>query len=215
MTATPIDRAHAALMDRTYRRQRRIYDLTRAWYLLGRDHLIARLNPPRGGAVLEIACGTGRNLDLIGRRHPTVRLHGLDISQEMLASAGAKLRRRAWLARADACAFDARALFDEPGFDRVVLSYSLSMIPDWRAALAAAWAATAPGGELHLVDFGSQRRLPRWFRRGLRAWLARFHVSPRDDLAAEAARLAEAHGATCRWESLYRDYAQYAVIRRP
>lgn len=65
------------------------------------------------------------------------------------------------------------------------------------------------------MDFGSQRRLPRWFRRGLRAWLARFHVSPRDDLAAEAARLAEAHGATCRWESLYRDYAQYAVIRRP
>lgn len=54
MTATPIDRAHAALMDRTYRRQRRIYDLTRAWYLLGRDHLVARLDPPQGGAVLEI-----------------------------------------------------------------------------------------------------------------------------------------------------------------
>lgn len=49
---------HAALMDRTYRHQRRIYDATRAYFLLGRDHLIAQLAPPEGGRVLEIACGT-------------------------------------------------------------------------------------------------------------------------------------------------------------
>ena len=33
----------AALMDRMYRRQRHIYDLTRKFYLLGRDEVIARL----------------------------------------------------------------------------------------------------------------------------------------------------------------------------
>ena len=142
---TALDPDHAALMDGVYRHQRRVYDLTRAWYLLGRDRLIDGLAPPPGGSVLEIACGTGRNLDLIGRRHPHVRLHGLDISAQMLATARAKLRHRAWLARADACAFDPQALFDEPGVDRVFLSYSLSMIPDWRGALAAAHAATAPG----------------------------------------------------------------------
>lgn len=210
-----IDAGHAALMDRTYRRQRRIYDLTRAGFLLGRDRLIAELDPPAGGRVLEIACGTGRNLDLIGRRRPDVALRGLDISQEMLASARARLGGRARLVRADACAFESRALFGEPGFDRVVLSYSLSMIPDWRRALAAALAATAPGGELHLVDFGTQARLPGWFRGGLRAWLARFHVTPRDDLAAEIAQAAETAGAAWRWRSLYRDYAQQAVLTRP
>lgn len=211
---TTLDPDHAALMDGVYRHQRRVYDLTRAWYLLGRDRLIDGLAPPPGGSVLEIACGTGRNLDLIGRRHASVRLYGLDISAQMLASAQAKLRRRARLARADACAFDPVTLFDEPGFDRVVLSYSLSMIPDWRGALGAALAAVAPGGELHVVDFGSQARLPRWFRRGLRAWLARFHVTPRDELRAELGRLAEATGATLRWESLHRDYAQHAVLAR-
>lgn len=211
---TTLDPDHAALMDGVYRHQRRIYDLTRAWYLLGRDRLIDGLAPPPGGSVLEIACGTGRNLDRIGRRHASVRLCGLDISAQMLASARAKLRRRARLARADACAFDPVALFDEPGFDRVVLSYSLSMIPDWRGALGAALNAVAPGGELHVVDFGSQARLPRWFRRGLRAWLARFHVTPRDALRAELERLAEAAGATLRWEGLHRDYAQHAVLAR-
>ena len=40
-------------MDRMYRRQRHIYDLTRKFYLLGRDELIAGLKPPPGGAVLE------------------------------------------------------------------------------------------------------------------------------------------------------------------
>jgi S-adenosylmethionine-diacylgycerolhomoserine-N-methlytransferase len=211
---TALDRDHAARMDGVYRRQRRVYDLTRAWYLLGRDRLIDGLAPPPGGSVLEIACGTGRNLDLIGRRHPDQRLHGLDISAQMLATARAKLRHRAWLARADACAFDPRALFDEPGIDRVILSYSVSMIPDWRGALAAALAATAPGGQIHVVDFGSQDRLPRWFRRGLRAWLARFHVTPRDDLRAELERLAETSGATLAWESLHRGYAQRAVLIR-
>ena len=32
----------AALMDRIYRRQRHVYDLTRKYYLLGRDELIER-----------------------------------------------------------------------------------------------------------------------------------------------------------------------------
>lgn len=219
-TTHPIDGpagscAHAALMDRAYRRQRRVYDLTRACYLLGRDRLIDRLDPPAGARVLEVACGTGRNLDLIGRRHPSARLHGLDISTEMLASARAKLRGRARLAQADACAFDPVALFGAPGFERVILSYCLSMIPDWRAALAAAYGATAPGGELHIVDFGAQARLPPWFRAGLRAWLARFHVTPRDALGTELTRLAGVENATLRWESLHRDYAQAAVLTRP
>ena len=41
------DTHHAALMDRTYRHQRLIYDATRAWFLLGRDHLIAHLDVPQ------------------------------------------------------------------------------------------------------------------------------------------------------------------------
>lgn len=40
------DATHAALMDATYRHQRRIYDVTRRHFLLGRDRLIAELDPP-------------------------------------------------------------------------------------------------------------------------------------------------------------------------
>ena len=46
---------HKGLMDGVYRYQRHIYDLTRKYYLLGRDGLIADLDVPAGGAVLEMA----------------------------------------------------------------------------------------------------------------------------------------------------------------
>lgn len=205
--------SHAALMDRTYRHQRRIYDLTRAWFLLGRDHLIADLDVPAGGRVLEIACGTGRNLDHIARRYPGCDLYGLDISEQMLVSARAKLGMRAVLVQGDACGFDAQRSFGVAQFDRIVLSYSLSMIPDWPAALFQAMRHLAPGGRLHIVDFGTQNRLPQVASATLNAWLARFHVTPRHELLAELDRLTERNGMRHDVQPLYRTYAQYAVVR--
>ncbi|WP_146587938.1 class I SAM-dependent methyltransferase [Puniceibacterium confluentis] len=207
--------SHAARMDHTYRYQRRVYDLTRRYYLLGRDRLIADLDPPEQGRVLEIACGTGRNLARIAHRYPGRALCGLDISQEMLLTAQGRLGGQAALARADACDFDGAALFGPGGFDRVVLSYSLSMIPDWRGALQQAAWQLRPGGALHVVDFGQQSGLPGGFRRLLQLWLARFHVTPRADLQAEMQAIAQARGFTLRYSALYRDYAQYGVLTRP
>ncbi|MAC78349.1 MAG: SAM-dependent methyltransferase [Rhodobacteraceae bacterium] len=200
---------HGTLMDDIYRHQRRIYDVTRKYYLLGRDRLIDRIDAPPGARVLEIACGTGRNLDLIGRRYPDCTLYGLDISSQMLASARAKLGARATLAQGDACAFDPETLFGQAQFDRVVLSYSLSMIPDWQGAVAEALRHVAPGGRLLIVDFGDQVALPRAFRTLLRAWLAKFHVSPREDLQTVLHGLGAA-SVDHTW--LYRRYAQMAVV---
>ncbi len=207
--------SHARLMDSTYRHQRRIYDLTRRYYLLGRDRLVTELDPPEGGRVLEIACGTGRNLRRIARTYPGRTLCGLDISQEMLRSARAALGPQARLVQADACDFDGAALFGSGGFDRVVLSYSLSMIPDWQAALRQGAQQLRPGGELHVVDFGGQTRLPRWFGALLHAWLARFHVTPRCDLLRQMQAVAREQGMGLRVSSLYRDYARYGVLVRP
>ena len=49
------------------------------------------------------------------------------------------------------------------------------MIPQWEAVLQEAYGWLVPGGELHIVDFGRQEKLPRAFRTGLRAWLRLFH----------------------------------------
>src|SRR5688572_33390123 len=79
---------HQQLMNGVYRRQRHIYDITRRSFLLGRDPMIAGLAVPQGGSVLEIGCGTGRNLIEIHRRYPHACLYGIDISHEMLTTTG-------------------------------------------------------------------------------------------------------------------------------
>lgn len=210
----------AGLMDRMYRWQRHIYDATRKFYLLGRDGLVAELKPPPGAAVLEIGCGTGRNLIRIARAYPQARCYGLDVSAEMLRTARQQVARaglsdRITLVQADATGFDPQALFGRAGFERVVISYALSMIPPWRAALAEALRVVAPGGALHIVDFGDQADLPAPFRALLNRWLALFHVTPRVDLEAALTELCAGTGATGGTKRLFRGYSVRAVAIRP
>lgn len=210
-------------MDGIYRYQRYIYDATRKYFLLGRDRMLDGLKPPPGGTILEVGCGTGRNLILAARRYPGTTLYGFDISNAMLETARHSIARagladRIVVAQGDATDFDAMRLFgraaDDAGFDRVFISYAVSMIPPWRAALPMAMRAVARGGSLHVVDFGQQTDLPRWFKAGLDAWLARFSVEPRGDLQAELDRVAAASGASLQFKRLYRDYAQIGVVTR-
>jgi S-adenosylmethionine-diacylgycerolhomoserine-N-methlytransferase len=210
---------HGGLMDRVYRHQRHVYDATRRYYLLGRDTMIAGLNPPGEGSVLEIGCGTGRNLVKAAQLYPQAKFHGIDISQEMLVTAGksvaqAQLRGRIRLACADASRFDPVKVFDREKFDRIFISYAVSMIPDWRAVLRDAVAHLAPGGELHIVDFGDQRDLPSWFRAALYTWLGWYHVTPRNELFEVSADIAASLGATTETKRLYRGFAWISIIRR-
>ena len=217
-TETPAGPA-AGLMDRIYRHQRHIYDASRKFYLLGRDQLIDGLQPPAGATVLEIGCGTGRNLIRIARRYPDCACYGLDVSSAMLATARmsvakAGLDDRIRLAQADATALDPQALFGLAGFDRIVISYALSMIPPWHGVVAEALRRLDAGGSLHIVDFGDQAGLPGPFKALLLRWLALFHVTPRENLPQAVRAIAETAGADCRLGAPYRGYAVHAVVTR-
>jgi len=207
------------LMNRIYRHQRHAYDFTRKYFLLGRDRMIAEMAANEGARVLEIGCGTGRNLIVAARKYPGARCFGVDVSTEMLNSAiraiaRAGLNARVHVAHADATQFDPGLLFGVDQFDRIFISYSLSMIPQWQGVVSAAISHLAPNGELQIIDFGRQERLPPGFRRLLWRWLTAFHVAPRDDLEAILKTRAAACGATLAFARLYRGYAQYAVLRR-
>lgn len=110
-------------MNRMYRRQRHIYDGTRRYYLLGRDRMISELRPDAGSNVLEIGCGTGRNLVLGARLHRDARFFGVDVSTEMLTTAMSAISRtglsdRIRVAHGDATTFD-------PG-ERLISSVSIA-----------------------------------------------------------------------------------------
>ena len=182
----PADRRHGELMDRVYRHQRHIYDLTRKYYLLGRDRVLDELALGPGERMVEIGCGTARNLVKIAKRYPEARLFGLDASQEMLKSAAETLDRagltgRVSLAHGYAEELTPAMFGEERPFDVCLFSYSLSMIPEWKQSLEAASRSLSPAGRIHIVDFGDLRGLGAG-RSLLLAWLKLFHVAPRVEL---------------------------------
>ena len=73
----------------------------------------------------------------------------------------------------------------------------------------------APGGSLHIVDFGDHSGYPAWFQRAATAWIARFHVTQRSDFVPVVEKAAAHHGCTARIEHWYRNYAWAAVIKKP
>jgi ubiquinone/menaquinone biosynthesis C-methylase UbiE len=100
------------------------------------------------GDVLEVAVGTGLNLDF----YPdNIRLTGVDFSPAMLKRArdrAHKLGRRVELREGDAHALE----FPDSSFDTVVCTFSLCGIPDDRQAVAEMRRVLRPGGQLLLAD---------------------------------------------------------------
>lgn len=209
----------ASRMDRHYRYQRLIYDATRTHYLIGRKHLIADLRLGPGESVLEIGCGTAWNLAKAARRYPDALLYGIDVSNVMLETARGSLRRkglaeRVTLRQGDATCFDPVATFRRATFDRIYFSYTLSMIPRWETALAHAATMIAPGGALHVVDFGQCEHLPKAFQLALFAFLAHYTVAPRADLKRSIREVAKRHGLSSDFRRLHRGYTEYCILRR-
>ncbi len=206
-------------MEETYSFHRHIYDFTRKFYLFGRDRLVRRLAPPSGGTVLEVGCGTARNLIVAAKRWPNARFYGFDISDSMLDTArksvaGKRLADKITLAQGDAGTFDPQALFGLEKVDRVFMSYTLSMIPPWQEAIERGAACLAPGGSLHIIDFGQYERLPGFLKRLHFKSLNDFHVFPRREMPAVLKRVAEAHGLAMEFTPLYRGYAWSATLTR-
>jgi S-adenosylmethionine-diacylgycerolhomoserine-N-methlytransferase len=177
---------HAALMDHIYHYQRYLYDFTRKYYLFGRDRLIRDLNLAPGERLVEIGCGTARNLIKIAKRYPQSRLFGLDASREMLLTAEravrkAGLEKQVRLIHGLAEDLSPDVFGESSPFDRALFSYSLSMIPDWQQAVAVAKSAVGPDGKVHVVDFGDLEGLGPG-KHLLAAWLRLFHVQPRVEL---------------------------------
>lgn len=144
---------------RRYSGGARFYDVLsgeRPVYQAGRVLGIAELRLRPDARVLDIGCGTGLNFpllrDAIG---PGGRIVGLDASSSMLARARARVAGNGWTnveCRQGDAAELAALISDEPRFDAVLFTYSLSIIKGWEEAFGQALEALVPGGRIVVVD---------------------------------------------------------------
>jgi S-adenosylmethionine-diacylgycerolhomoserine-N-methlytransferase len=181
--------AHRDFLNQYYGISRHFYDLTRKYYLLGRDRVLLALAQESFRSLVEVGVGTGRNLRRLSTLRPDLVLGGLDASSAMLEIAQE---------RCPAATFKQGFAEDTPlgevlgrAPDRILFSYSLSMVQEPEAALDAAIAALPPDGQVVVVDFGDFGGLPRIFARTMTEWLALFHVHPVKEavLAARGAKI--------------------------
>ncbi|GIE97465.1 class I SAM-dependent methyltransferase [Paractinoplanes rishiriensis] len=184
---------HQAFLDRYYRLTHHVYDVSRKYFLFGRDPLLHRLLAGDWTTLVEIGPGTGRNLARLHGRRPGATLGGMEASDVMRAHA----RRRCPWARIDpgfAEDGDIGAVLGVPP-QRILMSYCLSMVIDPDRAIDNARRHLAPGGELWIVDFADLAGLHALPRRAMRKFLAAFHVEavPDDLLHHHRANLVE-HG---------------------
>lgn len=164
-----------------YRLHAPLYDLSRPLFLFGRQRLLHALRAawtePRAPSILEVGCGTGRNLAALARIFPDSPLLGLDLSPAMLDQARRRLGTRARLLHG---ALGRAALGEH---DMVIASYMLSMTGSAQAAcVEAARACLAPGGLLGVVDF-LRTPIPA-FARWMRLNHVRFEAELPSQLAA-------------------------------
>ena len=206
-------------MDRMYRHQRYFYDLTRKYYLLGRDRLLREMKIMDGENVLEIGCGTARNLIILAKKHGGAHFFGLDASSEMLKTAQrrteAKHLENITLKTALADEFTYNDTFGlDHKFDACFFSYAISIIPPWQASIENALENLKPGKSLYIVDFYDQKNLPVWFQRTLKNWLKQFHVKYPKELIPFLESLERQGFGRLKVTPLYRRYSLIAEFRK-
>ncbi len=207
-------------MDNMYRWTRHVYDLSRKYYLLGRDQMIGHLNIKDNEKICEVGCGTARNLIKIVQKYPNGTYFGLDASDEMLKTAqtnleNAQISDKIILKQAFSQSFDPKELFKlkEP-LDKIIFSYALSIIPPWPESLDHALELLPSGGQIHIVDFGSQSELPKYFRKFLFWWLKKFHVYYKPEILSYLKRMDMDKKGVLEVHTLYKGYAYRAIFTK-
>lgn len=144
-------------VQRAYEFYAPVYDFIFDWvFAPGRAAAVKALALESRDRVLEVGIGTGLNLPLYP---PTVRLTGIDLSEEMLDKAVERVQTltmpNVTLKVMDATSMD----FGDNEFDKALATYTISAVPDPVAVLREMRRVVRPGGIIVILNhFRSERR---------------------------------------------------------
>lgn len=181
---------HAQRMENFYGGQADDYDGFRKRLLQGRQELWDKIEKPDNGIWVDLGGGTGNNLEYFGDSIGKLqKVYVVDLASSLLGVCQKRADEKGW---SNVCPTeaDATTFTPEEGYaDVVTFSYSLTMIPDWFAAIENAKRILKPGGIIGVVDFYVSRKFPSeenrrhpWFTRTFwPAWFANDNVFPSHD----------------------------------
>lgn len=143
-----------------------VYNATHAWTLPKRRAARLTLDLRPGDRVLDLACGTGLNFphlrELAGAcGHVT----GVDLTPAMLNIARTMIITNGWknveVREADA----ANLPFPDASFDKAIVSFALTIIPDYVRAIQEVWRVLVPNGRFVALEMRPGiHSLPTWLQ---------------------------------------------------
>ena len=136
------------------------YDQQVPFFVQMGERLVDVLDPGPGERVLDVACGRGACLLPAAERvGPAGRVHGIDLSEEMVEHLRADIEARG-LSQASVQRMDAHDLSLSPGsHDAVTCSYALFLMEDPERVAAGLVRMLRPGGRM-AVSVPASRLLP-------------------------------------------------------
>ena len=153
--------SHAQRMESFYGAQAKDYDDYRKRLLTGREEMYRSVPVPENGVWVDMGGGTGWNIENLADSIDQLKqVYVVDLAESLLDVAKDRFQQRGW-ENVTTCVADATRFRPPEGqADVVTFSYSLTMIPDWFAAIDNALAMLKPGGVIGIVDFYVSRKFP-------------------------------------------------------
>jgi len=140
-------------------RKAKTYDLRGPlWNSIKAKHLNL-VSPKSGQRVLDVGCGTGKSLYLLSQMcDPSVKLHGVEPSGDMLDQAKGKLRKRAKLHKGLA----QKLPYPDDSFNWVISTQVMHHLPlpEKKKMLQEMHRVLKPGGVMVISDWGQPTNLP-------------------------------------------------------
>jgi demethylmenaquinone methyltransferase/2-methoxy-6-polyprenyl-1,4-benzoquinol methylase len=165
---TQIDRTREHLIE-TYRKKAKHYDITSRLYpapgypqRAQRLLTVQALGLRAGDTVVDMACGTGLNFQLLETAvGPGGRIVGVDLTDAMLARAQDRIAKNGWsnisLVHADATGFDFPA-----GVNGILSTYAMTQVPECAEVIAHGAKALCAGGRWVVLDLKVPGSAPGW-----------------------------------------------------
>jgi S-adenosylmethionine-diacylgycerolhomoserine-N-methlytransferase len=153
--------SHGERLEAFYGQQAADYDSFRERLLHGRAEMMRSLEIPQGALMLDLGGGTGSNVEYLGENRKRLQcLRIVDLCPSLLKTASERIARHGWTHVETVLADVTTYQPPERLVDVITFSYSLTMIPNWFAALERAYHLLKPGGIVGVVDFYISRKWP-------------------------------------------------------